>query len=100
MKLTYLSLSASSSVYPAAGFVSEARALGIRTCEINLELSDNAEQFDERRYGIGSYLVRRTSHFEVKRECEPAAFSVLSVFKFARLIYLHPTELRLPSGGG
>ena len=45
-------------------------------------------------------MGRRTSHFVVKREYEPAAFSVLSVFKFARLVYVHPTELRLPSGGG
>ena len=38
-------------VYPAAGFVAEARAYGVRTCEINLEPSDNAEWFDERRWG-------------------------------------------------
>ena len=40
-----------------SGFVSEARALGIRTCEINLEPSDNAEQFNERRYGLASEAV-------------------------------------------
>ena len=40
----FVAIGTSSSVYPAAGFVSEARALGIRTCEINLEPSDNAEQ--------------------------------------------------------
>ena len=45
------------SVYPAAGFVYEARALGIRTCEINLEPSDNADQFDERRYGLASEAI-------------------------------------------
>jgi NAD-dependent deacetylase len=31
----FVAIGTSSSVYPAAGFVSEARALGIRTCEIN-----------------------------------------------------------------
>src|SRR3712207_7938500 len=41
----------------AAGFVSEARGHGIRTCEINLEPSDNARQFDEGRYGPASEVV-------------------------------------------
>ena len=53
----FVAIGTSSSVYPAAGFVSEARALGIRTCEINLEPSDNAEKFDERRYGLASEAV-------------------------------------------
>jgi NAD-dependent deacetylase len=53
----FVAIGTSGSVYPAAGFVSEARALGIRTCEINLEPSDNAEQFDERRYGLASEAV-------------------------------------------
>ena len=53
----FVAIGTSSSVYPAAGFVSEARALGIRTCEFNLEPSDNAEQFDERRYGLASEAV-------------------------------------------
>jgi NAD-dependent deacetylase len=53
----FVAIGTSSSVYPAAGFVSEARARGIRTCEINLEPSDNAEQFDERRYGLASEAV-------------------------------------------
>jgi hypothetical protein len=58
MKLTYLSLSAHPArSTPRAGFVSAARVLGIRTCEINLEPSDNAEQFDERRYGLASEAV-------------------------------------------
>jgi NAD-dependent deacetylase len=47
----FVSVGTSGSVYPAAGFVSEARGHGIRTCEINLEPSDNARQFDEARYG-------------------------------------------------
>ena len=44
-----VAISTSGSVYPAAGFVSEARVHGIRTCEINLEPSDNARQFNEGR---------------------------------------------------
>ena len=53
----FVAIGTSGSVYPAAGFVSEARALSIRTCEINLEPSDNAEQFDEWRYGLASEAV-------------------------------------------
>ena len=53
----FVAIGTSGSVYPAAGFVSEARGHGIRTCEINLEPSDNAWQFDERRYGPASEIV-------------------------------------------
>ena len=47
----FAALGTSGSVYPAAGFVAEARAQGVRTCELNLEPSDNGWMFDERRYG-------------------------------------------------
>ena len=53
----FVAIGTSGSVYPAAGFVAEARAAGIRTCEINLEPSDNARSFDERRYGPASEVV-------------------------------------------
>jgi NAD-dependent deacetylase len=53
----FVSIGTSGSVYPAAGFVAEARGHGIRTCEINLEPSDNTRQFDERRYGPASDIV-------------------------------------------
>jgi NAD-dependent deacetylase len=53
----FVAIGTSGSVYPAAGFVSEARAREIPTCEINLEPSDNADQFDERRYGPASETV-------------------------------------------
>jgi NAD-dependent deacetylase len=53
----FVSIGTSGSVYPAAGFVAEARALGIRTFEINLERSDNADEFDETRYGRASEAV-------------------------------------------
>ena len=53
----FVAIGTSGSVYPAAGFVSEARGHGIRTCEINLEPSDNARQFDEGRYGPASEVV-------------------------------------------
>ncbi|AWM86811.1 NAD-dependent deacylase [Microvirga sp. 17 mud 1-3] len=53
----FVAIGTSGSVYPAAGFVSEARGHGIRTCEINLEPSDNARRFDERRYGPASEAI-------------------------------------------
>jgi NAD-dependent deacetylase len=53
----FVAIGTSGSVYPAAGFVSEARGHGIRTCEINLEPSDNARQFDEGQYGPASEVV-------------------------------------------
>jgi len=53
----FVSIGTSGSVYPAAGFVQEARAAGVRTCEINLEPSDNAWVFDEKRYGPASEAV-------------------------------------------
>src|SRR5215210_6420972 len=53
----FVSIGTSGSVYPAAGFVAEARAAGIRTCEINLEPSDNARVFDEARHGPASEVV-------------------------------------------
>lgn len=53
----FVSIGTSGSVYPAAGFVTEARAMGIATCEINLEPSANAYVFDEKMYGPASEVV-------------------------------------------
>jgi NAD-dependent deacetylase len=53
----FVAIGTSGSVYPAAGFVTEARRQGTRTCEINLQPSDNARQFDEARYGPASETV-------------------------------------------
>lgn len=53
----FVAIGTSGSVYPAAGLVARARELGLRTCEINLEPSDNAALFDERRYGPASEAV-------------------------------------------
>jgi NAD-dependent deacetylase len=53
----FVAIGTSGAVYPAAGFVAEALALGLRTCEINLEAADNAELFDEQRYGPASSTV-------------------------------------------
>ncbi|MGY6568956.1 MAG: NAD-dependent deacylase [Salinarimonas sp.] len=53
----FVAVGTSGSVYPAAGLVQEARAMGLRTCELNLEPSDNARVFDERAYGPASEVV-------------------------------------------
>ena len=53
----FVAIGTSGAVYPAAGFVSQARACGLRCCEINLEASDNAAEFDEKRYGRASEIV-------------------------------------------
>ena len=49
----FVAIGTSGAVYPAAGYVAEARALGIPTVELNLEPSDNARVFDDARYGPG-----------------------------------------------
>jgi NAD-dependent deacetylase len=43
----FVAIGTSGAVYPAAGFVLEARAMGVETCEINLEAADNADLFDD-----------------------------------------------------
>jgi NAD-dependent deacetylase len=53
----FVAIGTSGSVYPAAGFASEARGHGIRTFEINLEPSENARQFDEQHYGPATEAV-------------------------------------------
>ncbi len=53
----FVAVGTSGAVYPAAGFVREARAKGLRCCELNLEPSDNADEFDDRRYGPASEIV-------------------------------------------
>ena len=53
----FVAIGTSGSVYPAAGFVSEARRAGVPTCELNLEPSDNADAFGERHYGPASAIV-------------------------------------------
>ena len=53
----FVAIGTSGAVYPAAGFVAEARAYGVPTCEINLEVADNAYCFDEARYGPATETV-------------------------------------------
>jgi len=53
----FVSIGTSGAVYPAAGFVSEARSAGARTLELNLEPSEGSRLFHETRLGPASVLV-------------------------------------------
>ena len=53
----FVSIGTSGAVYPAAGFVEEARRVGARTLELNLEASLGSRSFDETRLGVASALV-------------------------------------------
>jgi len=53
----FVAIGTSGSVYPAAGFVVEARSRGMRTCELNLDPSENAHLFDVRHYGPATTIV-------------------------------------------
>jgi NAD-dependent deacetylase len=53
----FLSIGTSGNVYPAAGFVAEARANGAHTVELNLEPSEGASLFHERHHGPASKVV-------------------------------------------
>lgn len=53
----FVSIGTSGAVYPAAGFVEQARAAGARTVEINLEPSLGVRLFDEGHYGLATQAV-------------------------------------------
>jgi NAD-dependent deacetylase len=53
----FISIGTSGNVYPAAGFVAEARANGAHTVELNLEPSQGASLFAERHHGPASQVV-------------------------------------------
>ncbi len=53
----FVSIGTSGAVYPAAGFVQEARANGARTLELNLERSEGSHLFHETRLGRAGDLV-------------------------------------------
>ncbi|MCB2078292.1 MAG: NAD-dependent deacylase [Novosphingobium sp.] len=53
----FVSIGTSGAVYPAAGFVRNARDLGARTLELNLEPSQGSAWFDECRHGPATEVV-------------------------------------------
>lgn len=53
----FVSIGTSGAVYPAAGFVQEARGHGAETLELNLEPSEGSHFFSQARYGKAGELV-------------------------------------------
>ncbi len=53
----FVSIGTSGAVYPAAGFVQSARRYGAQTLELNLDVSNGSDQFDETRQGPATKLV-------------------------------------------
>ena len=53
----FVAIGTSGNVYPAAGFVMQAKAAGAHTLELNLEPSLVRSHFDEARYGKATDLV-------------------------------------------
>lgn len=53
----FVSIGTSGAVYPAAGFVRDARELGAQTLELNLERSEGSHWFDVSRQGPAGELV-------------------------------------------
>jgi len=53
----FVSIGTSGAVYPAAGFVQQAKSAGARALELNLERSQGSTWFDETRLGPASELV-------------------------------------------
>lgn len=53
----FISIGTSGHVYPAAGFVHEARLQGAHTVQLNLEPSQVESEFEERYYGLASKVV-------------------------------------------
>lgn len=54
---TFISIGTSGNVYPAAGFVAEARAHGAHTVELNLEPSEGRSLFAEAAHGPATAIV-------------------------------------------
>jgi NAD-dependent deacetylase len=53
----FVSIGTSGTVYPAAGFVSQANRYGAYSLELNLEPSSGQSEFAEKHYGLASELV-------------------------------------------
>jgi len=53
----FVAIGTSGHVYPAAGFVHEAKLQGAHTVELNLEPSQVGSEFEEKKYGLASQVV-------------------------------------------
>ena len=59
----FVSIGTSGNVYPAAGFVQEAKMTGAKTVELNLEPGEHANGFDLRLYGPATERVPEFFYF-------------------------------------
>lgn len=66
----FVSIGTSGNVYPAAGFVSRARACGAKTLELNLEPSLGAARFHAGRYGRATEIVPVWVEDMIEAACE------------------------------
>lgn len=55
----FIAIGTSGTVYPAAGFVEEAKSVGAHTIEVNLEASDIQSHFDQIEQGKATQVVPR-----------------------------------------
>ena len=58
----FIAIGTSGHVYPAAGFVHEAKRHGAHTVELNLEPSQVGSEFEEKEYGLASEVVPTFVH--------------------------------------
>ncbi len=73
----FVSIGTSGAVYPAAGFVAEARQAGAHTVELNLEPSEGQSLFAERHYGpaseiVPAYFDRLAQRIRAKERMDPS----------------------------
>ncbi len=64
----FAAIGTSGQVYPAAGFVAQARAGGARTVELNVAPSSNSRLFAERRFGPATQTVPQWVEEELARQ--------------------------------
>lgn len=64
----FIAIGTSGHVYPAAGFVHEARLGGAFAIELNLEPSQVESEFDEKKYGFASEVVPEFVHAFLTKE--------------------------------
>ncbi|WP_456309566.1 Sir2 family NAD+-dependent deacetylase [Serratia proteamaculans] len=67
----FVAIGTSGHVYPAAGFVHEARLQGAHTVELNLEPSQVGSEFEEKAYGLASEVVPEWVHDLLKNIAVP-----------------------------
>jgi NAD-dependent deacetylase len=53
----FVAIGTSGTVYPAAGFIEEARAAGAETLELNLEPTDGTSRFSDAMHGNATEIV-------------------------------------------